>query len=89
MPFCRIGLGVPVERLVMRQTVDPDCNAVYRDTRHVLHPACVAGHLWGRDTKAFPITFDLFIEIIGGIIISTWSTWPAAGLLGAVRSFAH
>ena len=34
---------------------------------YILHG--VAGHLWGRDTKAFPITFDPTpIEIIGGII---------------------
>ncbi|MBB55069.1 MAG: branched-chain amino acid ABC transporter permease [Magnetovibrio sp.] len=65
-----IGLGVLAERLVMRQIADSDWLTLFTATLgmyYILHG--VAGHLWGRDTKAFPITFDPTpIEIIGGII---------------------
>ena len=65
-----IGLGILVERLVMRQIADSDWLTLFTATLgmyYILHG--VAGHLWGRDTKAFPITFDPTpIEIIGGII---------------------
>ena len=65
-----IGLGILVERLVMRQIAESDWLTLFTATLgmyYILHG--VAGHLWGRDTKAFPITFDPTpIEIIGGII---------------------
>ena len=65
-----IGLGILVERLVMRQIADSDWLTLFTATLgmyYILHG--VAGYLWGRDTKAFPITFDPTpIEIIGGII---------------------
>ncbi len=65
-----IALGILAERLIMRQIADSDWLTLFTATLgmyYILHG--VAGHFWGRDTKAFPISFDPTpIEIIGGII---------------------
>src|ERR1700737_520280 len=52
-------LGVLVERLVMRPIADSDWLTLFTATLgvyYILHG--LAGWLWGRDTKAFPVTFD-------------------------------
>jgi branched-chain amino acid transport system permease protein len=54
-----IVLGVLVERLVMRPIADSDWLTLFTATLgvyYIMHG--VAGWIWGRDTKAFPITFD-------------------------------
>jgi len=67
--FC-IGLGILAERVVMRQIADSDWLTLFTATLgmyYIMHG--VAGHLWGRDTKAFPLTFDPTpINVFGGII---------------------
>ncbi len=67
--FC-IGLGILVERLVMRQIADSDWLTLFTATLgvyYILHG--VSGWFWGRDTKAFPVTFDPTpIEIFGGLL---------------------
>ena len=67
--FC-IGLGILAERVVMRQIADSDWLTLFTATLgmyYILHG--VAGHFWGRDTKAFPLTFDPTpINVFGGII---------------------
>jgi branched-chain amino acid transport system permease protein len=68
--FC-IGLGFLVERLVMRPLADSDWLTLFTATLgvyYILHG--VAGWLWGRDTKAFPVTFDPTPVHVFGIIIS-------------------
>ena len=65
-----IGLGILSERIVMRPIADSDWLTLFTATLgiyYILHG--VAGWIWGRDTKAFPVTFDPTpIEVIGGII---------------------
>ena len=65
-----IILGFLVERLVMRPIAESDWLTLFTATLgvyYVLHG--VAGLFWGRDTKAFPITFDPTpIEVIGGVV---------------------
>ncbi len=65
-----ILLGVLVERLVMRPIAEGDWLTLFTATLgvyYVLHG--VAGWMWGRDTKAFPVTFDPTpIEVLGMII---------------------
>ena len=65
-----IALGILVERLVMRPIAESDWLTLFTATLgvyYILHG--VAGWFWGRDTKAFPITFDPTpIEVIGGLI---------------------
>jgi branched-chain amino acid transport system permease protein len=54
-----IVLGVLVERVVMRPIADSDWLTLFTATLgvyYILHG--VAGWLWGRDTKAFPVTFN-------------------------------
>src|SRR5258706_7159062 len=54
-----IALGVLVERVVMRPIADSDWLTLFTATLgvyYILHG--VAGWLWGRDTKAFPVTFN-------------------------------
>lgn len=68
--ICCIGLGVAVERLVMRPIADSDWLTLFTATLgvyYILHG--VSGWLWGRDTKAFPVTFDPTpIKVIGGLL---------------------
>jgi len=65
-----IGLGVLVERVVMRPIADSDWLTLLFATLgvyYILHG--VAGWLWGRDTKAFPVTFDPTpVHIFGAVI---------------------
>ena len=65
-----MGIGVIVERVVMRPLADSDWLILFHATLGVyfiLHG--LAGWLWGRDTKAFPITFDPTpIELVGAIV---------------------
>jgi branched-chain amino acid transport system permease protein len=66
-----IGLGVLVERVVMRPIADSDWLTLLFATLgvyYILHG--VAGWLWGRDTKAFPVTFDPTPVHIFGAVIS-------------------
>lgn len=65
-----ILLGVLTERIVMRPVADSDWLTLFTVTLgvyYILHG--VAGWIWGRDTKAFPVTFDPTpIKIFGTII---------------------
>ncbi|HIB01409.1 MAG TPA: branched-chain amino acid ABC transporter permease [Phycisphaerales bacterium] len=65
-----MGIGVIVERVVMRPLADSDWLILFHATLGVyfiLHG--LSGWLWGRDTKAFPITFDPTpIEMVGAIV---------------------
>jgi branched-chain amino acid transport system permease protein len=67
---CVMALGVLTERLVMRPIADSDWLTLFTATLgvyYILHG--VSGWLWGRDTKAFPVTFDPTpIEILGTIV---------------------
>ena len=54
-----ILLGVFVERLVMRPIADADWLTLFTATLGVYYITHgIAGWIWGRDTKAFPSTFD-------------------------------
>lgn len=56
---CIMALGVLTERLVMRPIADSGWLTLFTATLgvyYILHG--VSGWLWGRDTKAFPVTFD-------------------------------
>ena len=65
-----MGIGMIVERVVMRPLADSDWLILFHATLGVyfiLHG--VSGWLWGRDTKAFPIVFDPTpVEIVGAIV---------------------
>lgn len=64
-------LGVLVERLVMRPIADADWLTLFTATLgvyYILHG--IAGWLWGRDTKAFPVTFDPTPLHVFGTIVS-------------------
>jgi branched-chain amino acid transport system permease protein len=64
-------LGVLVERLVMRPIADSDWLTLFTATLgvyYILHG--LAGWLWGRDTKAFPVTFDPTPLHVFGTIVS-------------------
>ncbi len=67
---CVMALGVLTERLVMRPIANSDWLTLFTATLgvyYILHG--VSGWLWGRDTKAFPVTFDPTpIEILGTIV---------------------
>ena len=67
---CTMALGVLTERLVMRPIADSSWLTLFTATLgvyYILHG--VSGWLWGRDTKAFPITFDPTpIHFLGTII---------------------
>ena len=77
-----ILLGIVVERLVMRPIADSDWLTLFTATLgvyYIMHG--VAGWIWGRDTKAFPVTFDptpvhLFGTIVseGHLINMAWAT---------------
>lgn len=84
---CCIALGVLTERIVMRPIADSDWLTLLFATLgvyYILHG--VAGWMWGRDTKAFPITFDPTPVHFAGTVISEGHLinigWAAAlGLL--------
>jgi branched-chain amino acid transport system permease protein len=63
-------LGVIVERLVMRPIANSDWLTLFTATLgvyYILHG--LAGWLWGRDTKAFPVTFDPTpVDVLGAIV---------------------
>lgn len=65
-----MALGVLVERLVMRPLADSDWLTLFTATLgvyYILHG--MAGWIWGRDTKAFPVTFDPTpIQVLGTIV---------------------
>ncbi|MEO7744176.1 MAG: branched-chain amino acid ABC transporter permease, partial [Usitatibacter sp.] len=64
-------LGIVVERLVMRPIADSDWLTLFTATLgvyYIMHG--VAGWIWGRDTKAFPVTFDPTPVKVFGTIIS-------------------
>ncbi|MHA1601192.1 MAG: branched-chain amino acid ABC transporter permease, partial [Alphaproteobacteria bacterium] len=67
---CCILLGIGIERLVMRPIANSDWLTLFTTTigvYYILHG--VAGWIWGRDTKAFPITFDPTpVDIFGALI---------------------
>ena len=68
--ICIMGLGVLTERLVMRPIANADWLTLFTATLgvyYILHG--VAGWIWGRDTKAFPVTFDPTpVHVLGTII---------------------
>ncbi|MGO9757107.1 MAG: branched-chain amino acid ABC transporter permease [Roseiarcus sp.] len=54
-----VALGVLIERLVMRRIANADWLTLFTATLgvfYILHG--VAGWIWGRETKAFPVPFD-------------------------------
>jgi branched-chain amino acid transport system permease protein len=63
-------LGIVIERLVMRPIADSDWLTLFTATLgvyYIMHG--VAGWIWGRDTKAFPVTFDPTpVKVLGTII---------------------
>jgi branched-chain amino acid transport system permease protein len=65
-----IVLGVLVERVVMRPIADSDWLTLFTATLgvyYILHG--VAGWLWGRDTKAFPVTFNPTpVDLVGAVV---------------------
>lgn len=65
-----MALGVLTERLVMRPIADSDWLTLFTATLgvyYILHG--VAGWIWGRDTKAFPVTFDPTpVHILGTVV---------------------
>ena len=68
---CTSLLGVTIERVVMRPVADSDWLTLFTTTLgvyYILHG--VAGWIWGRDTKAFPVTFDPDPVRIWGAVVS-------------------
>ena len=68
--FC-IALGIVTERIVMRPIADSDWLTLFTATLgvyYILHG--IAGWIWGRDTKAFPVPFDPTPVEIAGMIVS-------------------
>ncbi|MEK0416133.1 MAG: hypothetical protein RI949_139 [Pseudomonadota bacterium] len=66
-----IALGILVERLVMRPIADADWLTLFTATLglyYIMHG--VAGWIWGRDTKAFPVPFESVPINVLGVIIS-------------------
>jgi branched-chain amino acid transport system permease protein len=65
-----ILLGVLVERVVMRPIADSDWLTLFTATLgvyYILHG--IAGWLWGRDTKAFPVTFNPTpVDMLGAVV---------------------
>jgi branched-chain amino acid transport system permease protein len=63
-------LGIAVEQLVMRRIARSDWLTLFTATLgvyYILHG--VAGMVWGRDTKAFPVVFDPTpVEFLGAVI---------------------
>lgn len=68
--LCSMALGILVERIVMRPIADSDWLTLFTATLgiyYILHGT--AGWIWGRDTKAFPVTFDAEpVDIFGALI---------------------
>jgi len=88
--LCSMALGVLVERIVMRPIADSDWLTLFTATLgiyYILHGA--AGWIWGRDTKAFPVTFDAEpVEIFGALISQGHLINMAwAGAIGIVLFF--
>jgi branched-chain amino acid transport system permease protein len=68
---CVMGVGVLTERLVMRPLAKSDWLALFTATLgvyYILHG--ISGWIWGRDTKAFPVTFDPTPVHLFGTIVS-------------------
>ncbi len=67
---CTMALGVLTGRLVMRPIADSSWLTLFTATLgvyYILHG--VSGWLWGRDTKAFPVTFDPTpVHVLGTIV---------------------
>ncbi len=65
-----MALGILTERLVMRPIADSDWLTLFTATLgvyYILHG--IAGWIWGRDTKAFPVTFDPTpVHVLGTLI---------------------
>lgn len=65
-----IVLGIATERIVMRPLANSDWLTLFTATLgvyYILHG--IAGWLWGRDTKAFPVTFDPTpIDVVIGLV---------------------
>ena len=90
-------LGVLVERLIMRPIANSDWLTLMVATLglyYVLHG--VAGWTWGRDTKAFPITFDPTPVDIMGVVVSeghlinlAWSIGIGAALFVFFKYSKH
>lgn len=84
-------LAVLVERLVMRPIADADWLTLFTATLgvfYILHG--VAGWLWGRDTKAFPLFFPREPIAIAGTLISPahlFNMLIAAGVGVALYAF--
>ncbi len=68
--LCTVLLGIAVERLVMRPIADSDWLTLFTATLgvyYIFHG--VAGWIWGRDTKAFPVTFDPTpVNVLGTVV---------------------
>lgn len=68
---CTALLGITVERVVMRPVADSDWLTLFTTTLgvyYILHG--VAGWIWGRDTKAFPVPFNPDPFHIWGAVVS-------------------
>lgn len=65
-----VVLGIVIERLVMRPIADSDWLTLFTATLGIYYITYgVAGWIWGRDTKAFPVPFDPTpVHIIGTIV---------------------
>lgn len=67
---CCTLLGITVERVIMRPVANSDWLTLFTTTigvYYILHG--VAGWIWGRDTKAFPIPFESEpVHILGAVI---------------------
>ncbi|MFQ5935959.1 MAG: branched-chain amino acid ABC transporter permease, partial [Acidiferrobacterales bacterium] len=65
-----MALGILTERLVMRPIADAGWLTLFTATLgvyYILHG--VSGWIWGRDTKAFPVTFDPTpVHILGTVV---------------------
>ncbi len=66
-----IVMGILIERLVMRPIADSDWLTLFTATLGVFYITHgVAGLIWGRDTKAFPVAFDPTPVRLFGTIVS-------------------
>ncbi len=67
---CCMLLGFCVERIIMRPVADSDWLTLFTTTigvYYILHG--FAGWIWGRDTKAFPVSFDPTpVDLYGALI---------------------
>jgi branched-chain amino acid transport system permease protein len=69
--ICCTLFGMLIEWLIMRPIAQSDWLTLFTTTigvYYIMHG--VAGWLWGRDTKAFPVTFDPTPINLGGALIS-------------------